>query len=86
MSRCRLPSSSSFEFFITPVYLWMWICLSQLQDESGHVSPTEFGNALERFGLVLSPDDLKKFFRSFDNDKSGSISYDEFVEAVFGEE
>lgn len=49
------------------------------EDESNVVNPTEFSKALERFGVVLSSDDLKLFFRTFDVDNSGSITYNEFV-------
>lgn len=49
------------------------------EDESGVVNPTEFSKAMERFGVILSADDLKLFFRTFDVDNNGSITYNEFV-------
>lgn len=57
-----------------------------LQNDSGDVTPKEFANALERFGVILNDKDTKQFFSTFDHDGSGAISYDEFIEAVYGEE
>ena len=57
-----------------------------LQNDSGDVNPKEFASALERFGVILNDKDTKQFFSTFDRDGSGAISYDEFIEAVYGEE
>ena len=66
--------------------LLRFVCGWIIQDESGDVGPAEFARALERFGMVLNSADLKRYFSKFDTDRSGAISYDEFIEQVYGEE
>ena len=48
-------------------------------DHSGSISMDEFGNALSKLGLNLSPEDVSKVFPLFDADGSGELSIDGFV-------
>eukprot|EP00727_Mastigamoeba_balamuthi_P002950 m51a1_g12652 hypothetical protein (530) ;mRNA; f:420-2823 len=56
------------------------------KDGSGTISYKEFTQALERFDLSLTSEQIYDLFHSIDGDQNGQISYDEFedyFEAVF---
>jgi len=48
-------------------------------DGSGYVTPTELGQALEKFGCPMSPVEIEEMIHEVDQNKDGLINYDEFV-------
>ena len=53
-------------------------------DESGELDKEEFAMAMERFGMSLSKKEIDGFFRRYDHDGGGEISFDELVDRVCG--
>lgn len=51
-------------------------------EENCTITPQEFGNAMERFGLNLSDGQVKAFFDRFDTDRSGLVDFDEFIRVL----
>merc|ERR1711988_363075 len=51
-------------------------------DGSGELDKEEFAMAMERFGMTLSKREIDGFFRRYDQDGGGEISFDELVERV----
>jgi len=51
-------------------------------DRSGTIDLAELGTAVERLGLGTSPERLQAMLAEVDTDKSGAISYTEFVAVV----
>ena len=51
-------------------------------DESGTLTLSEFRKACKLFGLELSKNEVTSLFHHFDSDKSGDISFDEFLGGV----
>jgi len=56
-------------------------------DENGShdLSLAEFSKCMNEFRLGFDEREIIKLFRMFDSDKSGVISYDEFLRGVVGE-
>lgn len=44
----------------------------------------EFKKAIGDFRIDVTPEEAGKMFDAFDNDRSGEISYDEFIRGVRG--
>jgi len=57
-------------------------------DKSGNVDKREFQLAFEKFtrafGINITPYEFEELFTLFDLDKSGTVSYDEFIRGVRG--
>ena len=51
-------------------------------DASGDLDQQEFANAMKRFGIPLSQEQLDAFFLRYDNDGGGEVSYDEIIGRV----
>jgi len=51
-------------------------------DGSGDLDKEEFRMAMERFGMSLTKKEIDGFFRRYDQDGGGEISFDELVERV----
>lgn len=51
-------------------------------DGSGELDKGEFRMAMERFGMTLTQKEIDGFFRRYDQDGGGEISFDELVERV----
>jgi len=51
------------------------------KNKSGHISRTEFSQALKELGFTFSDEETKKLMDYVDEDKSGHISYKEFIKA-----
>lgn len=54
-------------------------------DNSKSVSFKEFSKAIKEHTLSWTPEQVKLIFDYFDSDKSGEISFDEFLIGVRGE-
>jgi calcyphosin len=54
-------------------------------DNSKSISMSEFTKATKEHTLEWTPNQVKILFDHFDADKSGSISFDEFIFGVRGE-
>ena len=54
-------------------------------DNSKSISLSEFTKAVKEHTLTWTPEQVKILFDHFDSDKSGSISFDEFLVGVRGE-
>lgn len=54
-------------------------------DNSKSVSLKEFSKAVKEHTLTWTPEQIKIVFDHFDSDKSGEISFDEFLIGVRGE-
>ena len=56
-------------------------------DKSKRVSFSEWERAIEKTGVIIEDQDmLEAVFRSYDQDGSGDLDYEEFIAAVFGAE
>jgi len=51
-------------------------------DASGDLDKEEFSNAMKRFGIPLSQEQLDAFFLRYDDDGGGEVSYDEIIGRV----
>jgi len=53
-------------------------------DDDGNrsLSLAEFKKGCKDFGLDLEPDVVQQMFTEFDRDHSGSINFDEFLQAI----
>lgn len=52
-------------------------------DDGSHtLSQDELAEALQNFGLDLSEDEVAEIFTSMDEDETGSINYDEFLDKL----
>jgi len=56
------------------------------RDGSKSVTMDEFKYSLEKYGISLERRDVATFFREFDPDNSGSITYKEFIGKIFGDD
>ena len=54
------------------------------EDHSGELDVVEFKNAMRETKAGITNDEAEALFGSFDNDKTGSITYNEFLQAVGG--
>ena len=53
-------------------------------NDSGAVEPDEFAKAIEKIGIMIpTKQDLDALFSIYDQDGSGSISYQEFAQSLF---
>eukprot|EP01083_Nonionella_stella_P047871 128149_1 len=52
-------------------------------DDCGYVDFKEWDQALERFGVRLSPQDSKALFAKYDDDKSGRVNYKNLATKMF---
>ena len=52
----------------------------------GAVDFTQFSRVLEKTGMYFPEEQLRPLFEIYDRDSSGSLDYQEFAVAVFGEE
>ena len=61
-------------------------CVAQIcdSDKSGQLDAEEFEKCCRLNNLGLNDKDMKIIFVHFDRDRSGGISYDEFLRAVRG--
>ena len=55
-------------------------------DGSGSLDRFEFRRAMRRLGVGLSPDQVEQLVQAVDSDRSGDITYSEFLEAVLAPE
>ena len=53
---------------------------------TGAVDFAQFGRVLEKSGMYYPEEQLRPLFDIYDKDGSGSLDYQEFAAAVFGEE
>lgn len=55
-----------------------------MSDDDGNraLSQEELTEALQNFGLELSEDEVSEIFSSMDEDGTGSINYDEFLDKL----
>eukprot|EP00760_Papus_ankaliazontas_P036768 PhM_4_TR838/c0_g1_i1/m.59536 len=53
-------------------------------NNDGTLDPTEFENGLRRYGVQLTPFEVKYLVMAFDRDKDGKVTLDEFVRALRG--
>jgi len=51
-------------------------------DASGDLDKGEFANAMKRFGIPLTKEQLDAFFARYDTDGEGEVSYDEIIGRV----
>lgn len=51
-------------------------------DQSGDLDKEEFANAMKRFGIPLTQEQLDAFFLRYDEDGGGEVSYDEVIGRV----
>jgi len=51
-------------------------------DASGDLDKEEFSNAMNRFGIPLTQEQLDAFFLRYDTDGGGDVSYDEIIGRV----
>ena len=51
-------------------------------DASGDLDKAEFANAMRRFGIPLTQEQLDAFFLRYDDDGGGEVSYDEIIGRV----
>lgn len=58
--------------------------LFRMSDDDGNraLSQEELTEALQNFGLELSEDEVSEIFSSMDEDGTGSINYDEFLDKL----
>ena len=54
-------------------------------DNSKSISLKEFTKAVKEHTFTWTPEQIKLVFDHFDEDKSGEISFDEFLQGVRGE-
>lgn len=55
----------------------------RLDDDGSHaLSKSELTDVLHQFGLAVSDDDVSEIFSGFDEDESGSINYNEFLDKL----
>lgn len=59
---------------------------SRWQDDSGKITVDEFNGACERLGVPLNRKETRAFFAVYDTDGSGTITYEEFVKNVYGDD
>merc|ERR1712144_32095 len=55
------------------------------RDGSGSIDPDEFYAAMDFFGLQFTEDQVLGLFGTYDDDRSGSLEYYEFVEKLLDE-
>merc|ERR1712070_1202043 len=55
------------------------------RDGSGSIDPDEFFAAMDFFGLQFTADQVLGLFGTYDDDRSGSLEYYEFVEKLLDE-
>ena len=51
-------------------------------DGSGVVSASELGNAMQQLGYNLTPQQIQQILTYIDNDGSGQIGFDEFLDFI----
>jgi len=52
------------------------------KDSSGHLTKDEVGDALKMCGIVLEPEDLEELFDALDTNRTGTITYTEWLAAT----
>jgi len=52
-------------------------------DGNDSVDLREFNSLLDDLGILMPPDEVMKFFEELDTDKSGTLSFEEYIELVF---
>ena len=52
---------------------------------NGNLDRAEFTKAIRQFKLEISDDQISLIFNVFDADKSGTLSFDEFLRVIKGD-
>jgi len=50
----------------------------------GKIDRSELSEVFQSMGKVMSPEDINRIIRMADSDQNGSLSYEEFIDQVFG--